>query len=1126
MAKGIKKLLALSLLVTGISMALTACDFSRFLGGENFSSNQGINESTSSSFSIPSDAVLNSITVVNNKDGYERGEELDLTVTANYSDSSTFVITNYQVEGFNSSQIGSQTITVTYEDQTSSLDVFVREPVLVNITATNNKTNYEYGEELDIVVTANYSDGSSVELKNYQISGYNAQMPGEQNVVISYEGQSYTLGVKVNDPILLGISVEGNHQSYEYGEELDIVVTASYSDGSSVRITNYEVEGFDSTNPGQQEVTIKYENKTCSFSTKVNNPVITGISVTNYKEIYEYGEELDIVVTASYSDGTTKEVTGYRVKGFNNKEPGYQTVRVEYDGKDYSFNVTISNPALLSITAVSNKDLYEYADELDVIVYASYSDGSTVEINNYQVTGFNSQEAGEQTLTFKFEGKSCTLKVSVNGKHNRFPADKLNSFLNNEGIKTFVPTPTGYYAWSDKVDLDQDGSNFFYTTTRDEGTVGTDCLADQYAVLLQANGWTVEGSKGEYSAKKANGDVEVSFSTKNGLFSLHVNSYIEFPNKVFTGTAVLNKSSLRDGDKIVLASLIEQFAMTNFENGYFNTEDCNCSESALENIHKNVWRFTLEKSGNYYHILDIHGRKLGTTGLNRLTWDEGCVEWALLFTTKSSIIMSTNSNYGRLCYNKLDGKISTYDKTSADENLIYPQIFKVTETDLIYPTSISLSGKEAINKGKTAKLEVKYYPENSNLGADINWTSSDETVATIDNKGLIKGVSAGKTTITAETVSKDKTLRSSFDVEVKEGMLDEWTIMIYMCGSNLESDDGLASADIEEMLRVSGQPDDVNIIIETGGTTYWHRYNIDASALSRYHIENKELVLDEKLQKANMGRQNTFESFLNWGLDNYPAEKTGVILWNHGGALDGVCFDDSTGSSDSLKNSETSKAFKNVFEAHGIDKLEFVGYDACLMQVQDIAEFNSHYFNYMVGSEETEVGDGWVYSTWIDDVYAGKDTSTILKATCDGFISKNGGDQTLSYLDLSKMSNYFEKFEAMAAAIKSTAKSNYSSFKNILSSVKSFGDYYYTSGLHSYGTIDGYDLLNKLSSNATYSAYTNQINEVKSAYSSLVAYSKKGSKAGQAYGLVVIAGVYISYSTSETSFTNWRSIFK
>ena len=1116
MGKGIKKLFIAGSLISGLFMALSACNHNPNPQSSNSDSSSQNVDSQSSQEPIK---VLNNIVAISNKNSYERGEGLDLTVTAFYDDQSSSAINNYQVEGFNNRLVGQQIVTISYLDKSCSLTITVNEPVLVNVTATSNKEAFEYGEELDIVVTANYSDGSSVAVTDYQIEGYNAQMPGNQNLLISYQGKTCSLSVRVNDPILVNLSLEGNKDKYEYGEDLSIAVIANYSDGSSISLNEYEVEGFDNKKPGQQVVTIKYGDKTCSFNTLISDPAVVSVVATNIKDSYEYGEDLDLVVNATFEDDSVKTVTDYKVEGFDNKKPGQQDVTVKYEDKTFTFKVTVNNPVLTSITAVSNKDSFDYGDALDVTVYANYSDDTSVVITNYEVEGFDSKNPGLQSLTFSYENKTCTLDVAVNERYNRFPNDSMKSFLKAQNIKVSIPSPVGFEKWNDSVEVEQDGSNYFFVSTNDEGTVGSDSIADQYAALLRSENWTVTTvSTGKFEAVKDNGDAKLEFSSKNGIFSLSVYSYLEFPNKKTVGTPVKDRSSVSNGDKVVLGSIEEEFIVTDFDNGSFNTVAYSSSnEEELDNVVRNAWRLTINKSGNFYTFTDNYGRKLGATGLNQLAWDEGNTEWAVLLTTTTSIIMNTNQQCGRLCYNMLDQKLSTYNKQTSDDHLIYPQLYKVSEIDLVYPTSISLSGKDVIGIGRANRLNIDYYPANANSVGEATWASSNEAVATVKD-GVVKGVSAGIATITVKTKSKNNYLQASYTIEVNESVLDSWTIMLYICGADLESNSGLASDDISEILRVNGQPEDVNIIMETGGSYRWHNYGIASNALSRYHVENKKLILDDKLTKASMGKQSTFESFLNWGLDNYPADNTGVILWNHGGALGGVCYDETAGS-DSLKNSETSKAFKNVLEAHNIDKLEFVGYDACLMQVQDIAEFNSHYFNYMVGSEESEAGTGWVYNSWIDDVYAGKDTPTVLKANCDSFISRNGGDQTLSYLDLSKMENYYNKFESLASSIKSTVKSNYSSFKTLLGSVKSY------SGLSSFGVIDGYDFLNKLGSNSTYSSFASQINEVKTAYKQLTVYSRRGSGAGNSNGLTIVAGAYVSYPSAETSFNNWRSLF-
>ena len=919
------------------------------------------------------------------------------------------------------------------------------------------------------------------------------------------------------DPIVLSsISATSDKTNYEWGEDLDITVTASYSDGTTSTITDYQVSGFDKQHSGEQDVVVSYQGKTCSLKVTVNDPLLLGISVTNNKTDYEWGEdELDLTVKANYSDGSSIEVTDYTVTGYNSQEPGEQTLEVSYKDKSSELTVKVNQPKLVSLTAVSNKENYDYGDQLDIIVKANYSDGSSVEITDYTVTGYNSENPGLQNVTIAYGGKECGLDVTVNEKSS-FPKEKLTSFLGLEGIKTTVPSPIGYAEWSDAVELEQDGSKYFYATTNDRGTVDSDSIADQYAVSLENAGWRVEKNNGNYTATKAEGDVMLSFNTANGLFSFRVESYCEFPDKMLIGSLVSTKSNLHNDDVIVLGSISQEFLATNFVDGSLSTTHCVCTEDGPMGVAKNVIRFTLAQAGgDYWTLTDVYGRKLGATAVNKLAWDEGTTEWSILMSSSNAVIINKTKEFGRICFNPNSDTVTTYRSVTGTD-LVYPQLFRLSETKLVYPTSISLEGKEQIGMGRSARMSIKYLPEDTNSLNDVVWSSSNETVATVKN-GVVSALSIGQATITAKTKSKNSYLESSFVVEIKEFVGDTWTIMIYLCGSDLESGNGFASADIAEILKVNNQPDDVNVLIETGGSRYWRSYGIDANALSRYHVENRQLVLDQKLTKASMGKQSTLESFLNWGLQEYPADKTGVIFWNHGGALDGVCFDENFGS-DSLTNSETSKAFKNVFEANNIDKLEFVGYDACLMQIQDVAEFNSHYFNYMVGSEEAEAGEGWVYDKWLDDVYADKDTAVILKENCDSFVSRYGSDQTLSYLNLSKMANYHAKFEALAAAIKTTAKNNSSGFNTLLRNCK-----YFTS--RSYGEIDGMDFLNKLGANSTYSAFQTEINEAKSAYNALVSYSRKGGSAGNSNGLGIIVGSFASYPASETNFTNWRSLF-
>ncbi len=496
--------------------------------------------------------------------------------------------------------------------------------------------------------------------------------------------------------------------------------------------------------------------------------------------------------------------------------------------------------------------------------------------------------------------------------------------------------------------------------------------------------------------------------------------------------------------------------------------------------------------------------------------------------------------------------------SSAAKNRFYLYSVSLTIGDLepVYPTSILLDKTVEVSQNRSKTLTPTVAPSNYNQGT-IAWESSDTSIVKVNN-GVITGVSVGKAIVTAsiDDINGD-TLSASSEVSVVELAKAAWTIMIYMCGSDLESDGGYATNDISEILSVSNQPSNVNVIIETGGASKWKStYGINANYLERYEVSNKKLNKVDRLPNASMGDESTFKSFMEWGLNDYPAERTGVILWNHGGALDGVCRDENYSTDQEyalLENYETESALKSL---NLENKLEWIGYDACLMQVQDVAKVNSSYFNYMVAAQESESGYGWDYDNWLPTLYKNPttvETSTLLKSIVDSFISDNGGvnatggtytiddygttaycpaNQTLSYLNLAYMDAYFSAWENMATQLSSKVNSsNASSFrKNVICKTKYFGDSYPGEGSDKYYCVfDAYHFLSILSANSTFKV--DGISAVQSALNNLVEYSlvqKEGAK--DAHGLSFFFDItensyYKSYPQNNY-FPKWDSFWQ
>ena len=572
-----------------------------------------------------------------------------------------------------------------------------------------------------------------------------------------------------------------------------------------------------------------------------------------------------------------------------------------------------------------------------------------------------------------------------------------------------------------------------------------------------------------------------------------------------------------------------------------------------------------------------NGLKLGTSSAegnvtfsvvtSTITQVNSVIVTAKLYNSSKTATLSVNNLESQSVSSSFDEYTFEFDSVEMSELTLssskYIWISGITiiggAAEPVDPTSITVSPSSLeLAKGGSKQLSVTYLPKNANQNKEVTWSRySGSSNISVDASGKVtvtSNASVGNSAVIRATLKSNSSIYSQCTVTVVDQSDDDQTILIYMCGSDLESDgqtnsnkaSGYASGDIAEILSVANQPDDVNVVIETGGAKCWKSYGISANYLTRYHVENKSLVQDQQLSKANMGASSTLQSFLTWGIQTYPAERISLILWNHGGAMRGVCYDE-LNNNNSLTNSEVKSAVANTFTSLGrstSDKLEWIGYDACLMQVQDIAEFNSQYFNYMVASEESEAGDGWDYDTWIDDAYSKQPTTTILKAIVDGFIAatnkqyqeNNWGasDQTLSYLNLSYMAAYKTAWENMSSSMYSLISSyGKSKFQSLMKSCKYFGTDNSSEGYAYFGIFDALDVLNKFGKTSNFNSASSEITAAKNAFANLVAYSKKGSGAGNANGLCCFfplsdsnydcaPGTY--YSTSQTNFTNWRSI--
>ena len=344
------------------------------------------------------------------------------------------------------------------------------------------------------------------------------------------------------------------------------------------------------------------------------------------------------------------------------------------------------------------------------------------------------------------------------------------------------------------------------------------------------------------------------------------------------------------------------------------------------------------------------------------------------------------------------------------------------------------------------------------------------------------------------------------------GGKDTVTIMVYMCGTDLESKYGMGTSDLAEMTKAQIS-DKVNLIVETGGCKKWKNNIVSSSVNEIYKIETgglQRLVSDAG--NAAMTDPDNLTAFIDFCQENYPADRNILIFWDHGGgSISGYGYDEKKSSSDTMTLAEIRSALQKadcVFD--------WIGFDACLMATLETALVCNEYADYLIASEETEPGTGWDYTGWLTELSANTSLPTVdtAETLIDDFVSascaaSSRAQVTLSVIDLAEMEGSvpatFNSFAESTTAL--LESSQYKQVSNARSGVRQFAQ---SSRINQIDLIDLCDRMDTAESRA-----------LADALRSCVKYNK--STISRAYG-VSIYFPYESMSSMNSAVSTYESI--
>jgi len=348
----------------------------------------------------------------------------------------------------------------------------------------------------------------------------------------------------------------------------------------------------------------------------------------------------------------------------------------------------------------------------------------------------------------------------------------------------------------------------------------------------------------------------------------------------------------------------------------------------------------------------------------------------------------------------------------------------------------------------------------------------------------------------------------------------KWTVMVYLDGdNNLE---GYGLDDFNEMEAV-GSTSDVNIIVQMDRTEYmdW-LFGGDWSETRRFRVE-KDYDTDtittlhvQSLGEKNMGDPETLIDFADWTMTNYPAEHYALIIWDHGAGWPIVAIDDDNGE-DGITMDELSYALGEIKEKNNDEKLDIIGFDACLMAMLEVAYQVQPYADVMVSSEESEPADGWDYTPFLQALSADPDMGShelatrITESYLDYYQVVNKDESvTLSAVDLNKLDKLTTSVDAFSLALVDAMpeEGNWRQMAQATTYSEKYGGDYY-------GYLDLKDFANMVSYFTNESSVKQAALNVSMAVDEVVISNVHGTEHKYSHGLSIDATEYAAVQSSD-----------
>jgi hypothetical protein len=277
----------------------------------------------------------------------------------------------------------------------------------------------------------------------------------------------------------------------------------------------------------------------------------------------------------------------------------------------------------------------------------------------------------------------------------------------------------------------------------------------------------------------------------------------------------------------------------------------------------------------------------------------------------------------------------------------------------------------------------------------------------------------------------------------------KWLLLLYLAADNdLEE---FSLEDVREAASAMTNTQDVKLVV------LFDRGNRDPEAytgpilnLKNFHRTDEVLVSKDFLkstgritQEVDTASSTVLADFIAHNVKSYPAERVGLIMWNHGASWTAFGHDADPEPVTYMLHSDMEEGISKGLQLAGLAQLDLLGFDACLMASIEMVALLQPYAKVYLASEDLEPGHGWNYKML---THLNRDASMSASALADklleGFFAH--GFQTpltLTIVDNTKVPAFVSAIESLGGALR-TAMND----KRVVAAIKSTGQSTYRMG--------------------------------------------------------------------------------